>query len=200
MGNDALMVVQVESVTWDWVSRDPRRLLEARCEHVNRECVENENRMCQHVMDFFKSRSELMNDPIPARSLVWVPIFRRGIAHPKTGIKVSVSIGDEDEYGNRPFYFSKPEGVEKDVIDILSPSSGVWAMRNSIIQWAFSMYKNVQPCTTNKHRGRTWPLGPNDPRRHDAKKPPMIANILNLAQTDECLNCALDLTSLVPDL
>ena len=153
--------------------------------------------LCKHMQEFFRSRGELFHGPLPAMSRVIVPLFEE--AYSKGPINVRASIGREDEYGNRPFALADPEGSEKDVIGVLSPQSGVWAIRNAILQWAYSLYIVVPPCDSNTHR-KAWPFVRGGARQHDAKKPEILTDILHLVMHGTCFRCTTSRDSLVPDL
>lgn len=166
-------------------------------------CSECNELACKHVMEFFRARHELVIGPLPELSKFAVPIFRniKGISQPLIAF---ISTGEEDEYGNKPFRLAYPENIESEIIDTLSPSSGVWAIRNSTIQFAFSKVNEVKDCISDTHR-RGWPFAPGvhnfNRRPYDAKRPEIIADILCIMANGACARCTFgEHTSLVPEL
>lgn len=180
-------------VTWEQKSSTRREWL-AYCN----ECTRWEDQPCHHVRDFFRDKFELFHDPLPERSLIHVPVFFAR-ATKAGGRTIEVSIGLRDDYGNAAVRLAHPENVEKDVIDVISRSSGVWAIRNSLLQYAFSQYKKIDSCPEPLHDKRK-PLGPSDPRENDPKDPVILDTILALLETGKCRSCLNNKSNFVPDI
>lgn len=156
---------------------------------------------CTHVMEFLRGRWELFHDPLPSGYCFFLPMFR-AYSHDlgPAGLVTWITLSDPDpEFGNRAVRLLRPENAEKEAIDYAPPTTGLWSIRDSVLQYLFAMYPVVPACSSIYHRKGTQ-FGKGVPRNHDARQPVLLRDVLTILQDGECYKCLMEDPELAPDI